>query len=115
MQRGTRHARSSSLLTVMGRRRRPDHTGDIMLKHSLKTVAVAGFMLAVGCVAASAQTASLEDGKSLPPNVNDRLAMQYDQLVAANPGFRATRIQQECGPIDDAAMKQQCLDSFKTH
>jgi hypothetical protein len=38
---------------------------------------------------------------------------QYEQLLRANPGFRQARMNKECGPIDDPAMRQQCMASFR--
>jgi hypothetical protein len=38
---------------------------------------------------------------------------QYEQLLRANPGFRQARMNKECGPIDDPAMRQQCVASFR--
>jgi hypothetical protein len=37
---------------------------------------------------------------------------QYDKLVCSNEKFRAKRIQQECGTIDDPTMHQSCVASF---
>jgi hypothetical protein len=38
---------------------------------------------------------------------------QYEQLLRANPGFRQSRMNKECGPIDDPAMRDQCMASFR--
>ncbi len=37
---------------------------------------------------------------------------RYEKLLGTNPGFREARMRQECGPITDAQLHQQCLDSF---
>jgi len=37
---------------------------------------------------------------------------RYEQLVHTNPGFRATRIQKECGSITEPDLHQQCVASF---
>ena len=37
---------------------------------------------------------------------------QYEQAVRSNPGFRAQRMKQECGPINDPQLHQQCVASF---
>ena len=37
---------------------------------------------------------------------------RYERLVHTSPAFRAARIQQECGPINELALYQQCVDSF---
>jgi hypothetical protein len=67
--------------------------------------AAAGLMLVAGT--ASAQRAA---GESAEQNV--RQSQQYESLVCSNPGFRAKRIQQECGPINDPQLHQSCLASF---
>jgi hypothetical protein len=36
----------------------------------------------------------------------------YSRLVQTNPRFRAQRMRKECGPITDAQLHQQCIDSF---
>lgn len=36
----------------------------------------------------------------------------YSRLVQSNPRFRAQRMRKECGPITDAQMHAQCIDSF---
>src|SRR6185312_12267700 len=38
---------------------------------------------------------------------------QYEHLLRANPGFRQARMHKECGPIDDPAMRQQCMATFQ--
>ena len=43
---------------------------------------------------------------------NVRQSGQYEQTLRSNSGFRAKRIQQECGPINDPQLHQQCVDSF---
>jgi hypothetical protein len=42
-------------------------------------------------------------------------SQRYDQLLQTNPGFREARTRKECGPITDAQLHQQCLDSFAQH
>jgi hypothetical protein len=37
---------------------------------------------------------------------------QYERLLQTNPGFRRTRMQKECGPINDSQLRQSCLASF---
>ena len=49
-------------------------------------------------------------GDSAEQNV--RQSQQYESLVCSNPSFRAKRIQQECGPITDPQLRQNCLASF---
>ena len=43
---------------------------------------------------------------------NVRESQQYEQLLRSNPAFRAKRIKEECGPITDPQMHQQCVASF---
>jgi hypothetical protein len=68
-------------------------------------LAAAGLMLVAGT--ASAQRAA---GESAEQNV--RQSQQYESLVCSNAAFRAKRIQQECGPINDPQLHQSCLASF---
>jgi hypothetical protein len=37
---------------------------------------------------------------------------RYDRLLETNPGFRATRMRKECGPITDPQLHASCLASF---
>ncbi|HWB48092.1 MAG TPA: hypothetical protein VG651_03205 [Stellaceae bacterium] len=37
---------------------------------------------------------------------------RYEQLTRTNPAFRASRIRQECGPITEPALYDQCVASF---
>ena len=43
---------------------------------------------------------------------NVRQSEQYEQALRSNPGFRAQRMKQECGPINDPELHQQCIASF---
>ena len=43
---------------------------------------------------------------------NVRQSDQYEQALRSNPGFRAQRMKQECGPINDPELHQQCVASF---
>jgi hypothetical protein len=54
-----------------------------------------------------------------PPNTespaqNVKESQNYQAMVAENPAFRNNRIKQECGGIEDADLKKQCIDSFPT-
>jgi hypothetical protein len=40
-------------------------------------------------------------------------SQRYDRLLETNPGFRQARMRQECGPITDPQLRQECLASFK--
>lgn len=37
---------------------------------------------------------------------------RYSQVLRANPGFRDRRIQEECGPITDPRLHEECVASF---
>jgi hypothetical protein len=43
---------------------------------------------------------------------NVRQSQQYEQAVRSNPGFRAKRMQQECGPVTDPELHASCVASF---
>ena len=43
---------------------------------------------------------------------NVRQSGQYEKTLRSNSSFRTKRIQQECGPINDPQLHQQCVDSF---
>ena len=43
---------------------------------------------------------------------NVRESQQYEQLVCSNPAFRERRMREECGPITDPQLHQNCLASF---
>lgn len=51
-------------------------------------------------------------GKAASPEANIRQSEQYDRMLRNSSNFRAQRSAAECGPIEDATLKQQCLDSF---
>jgi hypothetical protein len=52
----------------------------------------------------------------IPPDpgaaANVRQSEQYEQVLRSNPSFRAKRVQEECGPINDPQLHQQCVASF---
>ena len=47
------------------------------------------------------------------PQRNVVESRQYERLLKANPSFRQARIRKECSPIDDSALRQQCVGSFQ--
>jgi len=53
-------------------------------------------------------------GQSPDPGAaaNVRQSGQYERALHSNSSFRAKRIKQECGPINDPQLHQQCVDSF---
>lgn len=55
---------------------------------------------------ASAQSLQEESAR------NQRTSADYQAAIRTNPSFRAKRIEQECGPIEDAALKRDCLATF---
>ena len=58
---------------------------------------------------ASAQTQTPPD-QSAAANV--RQSQQYEQVLHSNPGFRAKRMQEECGPVTDPELHASCVESF---
>jgi hypothetical protein len=54
--------------------------------------------------------------QKIPPDpgavANVKQSEQYEQVLHGNPSFRAKRMQEECGPINDPQLHQQCVDSF---
>jgi hypothetical protein len=54
--------------------------------------------------------------QKIPPDpgaaANVKQSEQYEQVLHSNPSFRAKRMQEECGPINDPQLHQQCVDSF---
>ena len=37
---------------------------------------------------------------------------RYSQVLRSNPGFRDRRMQEECGPITDPQLHEECVASF---
>jgi hypothetical protein len=37
---------------------------------------------------------------------------RYSEVLRTNPAFRARRIQEECGPITDPRLHEECVASF---
>jgi len=70
--------------------------------------------LAVGVALTGATaTARAQSGGSENAQQNVRESQQYEQLLCSNPGFRAKRIAQECGPVTDPQLHQSCIASFQ--
>jgi hypothetical protein len=46
---------------------------------------------------------------------NVRSSEQYEQALRGNPSFRAKRMKEECGPITDPQLHQQCVASFEAY
>jgi len=53
-----------------------------------------------------------DDPANWSPGRNVVESHRYEQLVHTSPGFRAARIQRECGPITEPGLFQQCVASF---
>ena len=72
----------------------------------LAWLAVAGWIVA----ASSPALAQYRGNESAAQNV--RKSQQYEQLVCSNPAFRERRMREECGPITDPQLHQNCLATF---
>lgn len=46
------------------------------------------------------------------PQLNVKNSQRYSELVRRDRAFRQARMREECGPITDPQLRQQCLDSF---
>ena len=73
--------------------------------------------LPIMMVAAALVTLALPvHAQKIPPDpgaaANVRQSEQYEQVLRSNPSFRAKRMQEECGPVNDPQLHQQCVDSF---
>jgi hypothetical protein len=77
------------------------------MPRSLSIVSAAALLIALGGHA-PAQTTPPDPGAA----ANVRQSEQYEQAVRSNPSFRAKRMQQECGPVTDPELHQQCVASF---
>ncbi|MBV8737500.1 MAG: hypothetical protein JO007_09620 [Alphaproteobacteria bacterium] len=98
----------------------------MMLKTLASAVAVAGLLaMAGGMPAAQAQSATnnqemtngpqssgMEQSSGWSAQQNIKQSERYHQLLEHNRGFRQARMREECGPITDAQLHQQCLQSF---
>jgi hypothetical protein len=66
---------------------------------------LAASLIAAGPALAAAPSESAEQ--------NVRESAQYERLLCTNPSFRAKRIAQECGPLTDRQMHDNCVASFQ--
>jgi len=80
-----------------------------MRRQSLTYLAAAGLVAAWGGIA-WAQSPP-KSGESAEQNV--RQSEQYESLLCNNPGFRAKRIAQECGPLQGSQFYDNCVASFQ--
>ena len=73
-------------------------------------------LLAFGAVAwmAASALAQTDSPQALNPDpaVNRKASREYTQLVDRDAAFRNKRIHEECDPIQDAGLRQQCVASF---
>jgi hypothetical protein len=71
----------------------------------LSTILAAALLFAAGSAAAQ-----MPKDQNAAQNV--RQSQQYEQMLHSNRSFRARRMAEECGPINDKEMHQQCIASF---
>jgi hypothetical protein len=67
-----------------------------------------------------AGTALAQPNAPLPTNnpeaqANVKQSEEYSALLRSNPAFRKKREQIECGPIQDAQMRQDCINTFEAY
>jgi hypothetical protein len=72
------------------------------------------WILAAVLLSAFAGQGSAQTGTPPDPGAaaNVRQSQQYEQAVGGNPGFRAKRMKQECGPVTDPELHASCVASF---
>jgi hypothetical protein len=70
------------------------------------------WLVVAGWMAAAASPVSAQPAGNASAAQNVRESQQYEQLVCTNPAFRERRMREECGPIADPQMRQNCLASF---
>ena len=73
----------------------------------LLTMFAAGALITFA-LPASAQNIPADPGAA----ANVKQSEQYEQAVHGNSSFRAKRMKEECGPINDPELHQQCVASF---
>jgi hypothetical protein len=73
---------------------------------------VLALLVTAGWVAAAAFPASAQSPGNDSASQNVRESQQYEQLVCSNPAFRERRMREECGPISDPQLRQNCEASF---
>ena len=72
-----------------------------------------GIIIAAVALLALAGTAQAQGRGDESAGQNVRESHQYEQLLCTNPGFRARRIAQECGPLKDSQFYDNCVASFQ--
>ena len=73
------------------------------------------FVVAAVLMLASAGRASAQTPPDPGAAANVRQSEQYEQLLRSNPGFRAKRMQLECGTITDPQLRASCEASFQAY
>jgi len=76
----------------------------------MRSIVVTSFAAAMWIAAAFPVSAQSPGNESAAQNVRE--SQQYEQLVCSNPAFRERRMREECGPISDPQLHQNCLASF---
>ena len=66
-------------------------------------------VLVVAAAAASAQAPPRNEGAQ----ENVKQSEQYERALCGNAAFRAKRIKQECDPITDPQLHENCVASFQ--
>src|ERR1041385_5365735 len=73
---------------------------------------VMALIIAAGWIAAAVSPAFAQSAGNESAAQNVRESQQYEQLVCSNPAFRERRMREECGPIADPQMHQNCMATF---
>jgi len=73
----------------------------------LLTMFAAGALITFA-LPASAQKIPADPGAA----ANVKQSEQYEQALHGNSSFREKRMKEECGPINDPELHQQCVASF---
>ncbi len=68
-------------------------------------------LAAAGLIAAAGTAWAQSDGNEGAAQ-NVQQSRQYESLLCSNPGFRAKRIAQECGPLQGSQFYNSCVASF---
>ena len=78
------------------------------MSKDLRIMLVAAALIAIALPASAQQKLPPDQGAA----ANVRQSEQYEQVLHSNPSFRAKRMKEECGPINDPQLHQQCVESF---
>lgn len=61
------------------------------------------------------QSSGVEQSGTWSPRQNVIQSRHYTRLIRTDPAFRNARMRQECGPITDPQLHQQCVASFNRY